>query len=160
MPPRAKWQERKAIPPLPGPASCCFHCEPPARAICLASTKPVCRSGPHGASGSLTAHLTHSLSRFVFIFLHRASPYPSILTSLSPSLSLLAGSCLKSDPVAVYPEQGCVFSAGPPRWHAANDVIWEPLYACFCKCVCVCVRSIHLSPRGSGSVSQSLQSRR
>ena len=35
---RAKWQERRAIPPVQGPASCCFHCTLPAKAICLAST--------------------------------------------------------------------------------------------------------------------------
>lgn len=107
---RAEWQEKIAIPSLPGPASCCFHCTLPAKAICLASTKPVWRSGPHGASGSFANHLTSSLFLFVFIFLHHTilihpSKSPAFF-SLSLFLFLWAGSYSKQDAVAVYPGRG------------------------------------------------------
>lgn len=116
---RAKRQERIASPSVPGPASCCFHCTLPAKAICLASTKPVWRSGPHRASGSFTNHHTSSRFLLLFIFLitkslstHLNPSFSlSVFLSLPPSLSLhlLACSYLKQDAVAVYPSRAmCV----------------------------------------------------
>lgn len=89
------------FPPLPGPSSCCFHCKLPAKAICLASTWPVWRSGPHrGQWEVFLDHLTHSLYLFVFTFLF-------ICPSEPPFLSGSAAGYLKQGPAA-----GCAGRCG------------------------------------------------
>lgn len=98
------------FPPLPGPSSCCFHCKLPAKAICLASTWPVWRSGPHRGQWEVFFRSPHTFSVSLCVY------FPLYL-SIWTSFSLWLGCGLfKTGPSGRLRRQvwACVCLAGAP----------------------------------------------